>query len=642
MNISGPTNYFIPKKLHNSGRGSSYAKIIVHSGFIALIATPIFSYTYYTLDDLADARILLICGSILALGPFILKVTKNLDFTKELSIFVFFSMLILITENQGGFFSPSIFWLLLVPILGVYLGSKHSGIYWLILTIFTIISFYFLHQIKVIGYVNFVSDMHFIHAQSVIGLILISYAFIYIFKKDEAIRIASLQDSLLKRKRVSKKLLNLAQYDTLTKLPNRSYCSALLNRTIINAKKQRNSFAVFYVDLDNFKNINNTLGHDIGDHLLIDTAKRFQNCLNKDDLVCRLGGDEFVFIIKNINRFIDAENIAKRIINKLAQPYLINNYSIATSPSIGIAVFPDHSTDKTALIKSAEIAMYHAKNLGKNNYKFYTQDIDNKIQRLALMEEYLPFSIKCNELSIAYQPQFDPNTFEVVGIEALLRWKNSKLGTVTPDEFIPVAEQIGAIKIIGEWVLKQSCLDFLEWQKLNIVSKKTKLAINLSIIQVMQKDFMLSLTKIIQNLKVDTNQIELELTESIIMSDTTKTIETLEELTKLGISVAIDDFGIGNSSLNRVATIPADTLKIDKSFVNDIPKNPKSVATIKSVISLAHGLNFKIVAEGVETHEQFEFLKEHGVYAIQGFYISAPIDKEQMISLLKSQAKLRS
>ena len=642
MLLNAIYNYFIPKKLHNSGRGSSYAKIIVHSGFIALIATPIFSYTYYTLDDLADARILLICGSILALGPFILKVTKNLDFTKELSIFVFFSMLILITENQGGFFSPSIFWLLLVPFLGVYLGSKHSGIYWLILTILTIISFYFLHQIKVIGYVNFVSDMHFIHAQSVIGLILISYAFIYIFKKDEAIRIASLQDSLLKRKRVSKKLLNLAQYDTLTKLPNRSYCSALLNRTIINAKKQRNSFAVFYVDLDNFKNINNTLGHDIGDHLLIDTAKRFQNCLNKDDLVCRLGGDEFVFIIKNINRFIDAENIAKRIINKLAQPYLINNYSIATSPSIGIAVFPDHSTDKTALIKSAEIAMYHAKNLGKNNYKFYTQDIDNKIQRLALMEEYLPFSIKCNELSIAYQPQFDPNTFEVVGIEALLRWKNSKLGTVTPDEFIPVAEQIGAIKIIGEWVLKQSCLDFLEWQKLNIVSKKTKLAINLSIIQVMQKDFMLSLTKIIQNLKVDTNQIELELTESIIMSDTTKTIETLEELTKLGISVAIDDFGIGNSSLNRVATIPADTLKIDKSFVNDIPKNPKSVATIKSVIYLAHGLNFKIVAEGVETHEQFEFLKEHGVYAIQGFYISAPIDKEQMISLLKSQAKLRS
>ncbi len=589
-----------------------------------------------------DASIVATIGLIIFIGPWILKMTKNLGFTRESMLLTLFIGFFTIALNQGGAHSPAAFWLMLIPFFAVYMGSHKAGIYWLALTITAILVIYHLHTKDILYQVEFVNNEELLKSVSIIGLILIIYSFIYIFEQQEIHRISLLQDSLAKRKRVSKKLLTLAQYDPLTNLPNRSYCNALLNRAIIHAKKSAESFAILYIDLDNFKNINNLLGHDIGGLLLIESAKRFRKCLKEGDSVCRLGGDEFICIIRKIERYLDAENVAKKIIIELCKPCMINKYSINTSPSIGIAIFSDQSTDKTSLIKSAEIAMYSAKNLGKNTYKFYTKEIDQKLNRMATIEEHLSKAIENNEFTMAYQPQFSPKTLEIVGIEALLRWDNSDLGKIGPDEFIPIAEKMGVITLIGDWVIKQSCTDLQTWLNAGLISSKIKLAINLSIIQVMQKDFLDTISAHFKTGEINTNLIELELTESMIMSDSVETINILEKLRNLGLSIAIDDFGVGNSSLNRIATIPADILKIDKSFVDSIPHDRKSVATIRSVISLAHGLDLKIVAEGVETHEQFEFLKEYGVYAIQGFYISAPVNNKEILNLLKTNSKLAS
>ncbi len=439
------------------------------------------------------------------------------------------------------------------------------------------------------------------------------------------------------------RLRQMAYYDSLTSLPNRRLFVEQLDLLLRMVKREGDQLALLFLDLDNFKRINDSLGHSAGDLMLREVSRRLASCVRESDLVAcnvesglsisvsRLGGDEFTVVLNRIDQPGSAGPVAQRIIDSLTQPMLIEGHELVVTPSIGIAIAPVDAEDVDGLLKAADTAMYHAKSTGKNSYFYYHSELDTTgVERLRL-ESDLRKAIEREELALHYQPQIDTRNGTVVGAEALLRWKHPEHGLVPPVEFIPLAEEMGLIGELGDWTLREACRQMKAFQAEG--SKLPKVSVNVSPLQ-FNTGFIATVKQVLQDTGLSPDALELELTEGVVMTDTSVTVKALHELKDMGVRLSIDDFGIGYSSLSYLSRFPLDELKIDRSFVIKSHESESDASLIIAIIALARSMNLDLVAEGVETQEQYAFLTRHGAHIIQGYLLSEPVPADQLKPLL--------
>jgi diguanylate cyclase len=448
-----------------------------------------------------------------------------------------------------------------------------------------------------------------------------------------------------------RQIFRLANHDGLTDLPNRQFFREHLERMVTLGGRKKLKLAVLSMDLDGFKHINESLGHDFGDRVIQATGERLQKSLRVSDMMvrseylqdeenfslARLGGDEFTVLLSTIEHDEDAAIVADRIIANIARPILIDDHELYTTTSIGIALFPVDGETGNELLKSADMAMYSAKSKGGNIYQYFTAKMNEVALRRHSLESQLRKAIEHGELEVHYQPLYDFELGRFTGMEALLRWDNPILGEVLPAEFIPLAEETGLIISIGTWAIRQACMQAASW--VNDHKPLNRMAVNVSAVQVLHKDFPTLIASILTESGLDPTLLELELTESAIISDEDTVFEALLILKEIGVKLAIDDFGIGYSSLARLKKFPIDRLKIDKSFVGDIGVESGSGEIALAVIALAEGMDMKVTAEGVETNDQLNFLKKRRCHEVQGFLLSKPLNSTQAQKFLNLEVE---
>lgn len=424
----------------------------------------------------------------------------------------------------------------------------------------------------------------------------------------------------------------LAHYDLLTGLPNRALFRDRLLQAMAQAKRSDTLLSVMFLDIDHFKDINDTLGHAVGDQLLKEISQRIRSCVRETDTVARFGGDEFGLIQTNLHTVEGAADLADRLIGLLGQPYHIEGHEIHSGASIGVTIYPfdDHNAEE--LLKNADMAMYKAKREGRGRFQFYIAELNQVIQRRAAIERDLRVALQKDQFRLHYQPQLDLLTGRVVGVEALLRWQHPERGDISPVEFIPVAESTGLILPIGDWVLRNACLQARAWQDAGLAP--VRVAVNLSAAQFRHKNLLETITSVLRESSLDPQWLEIELTESLIMKDARATIDTLRALHDLGVQISVDDFGTGYSSLSYLTRFPISKIKLDKSFVRDVDKKD-GAAIARTVITLGHSLNMKVMAEGVETEAQLNFLREHNCNEVQGYYFGRPMPPGAIERLLR-------
>ncbi len=431
-----------------------------------------------------------------------------------------------------------------------------------------------------------------------------------------------------------KEIHHLAFYDSLTNLPNRRLFGDRLQQAVESARRNSHLMGILFIDIDNFKRINDSFGHSIGDKLLRTVASQLVTCLRRGDSVsrelddesisvARLGGDEFTVLLTRLGKAEDAARIAKRIIDAVSVPFLIGVEEVVVTPSIGIAVFPYDGEGVEDLVKNADTAMFHAKENGKNSYQFYTNSMSATAFERLSMENALRKGLANGEFEMYYQPKIDLVSNQAVGLEALARWNHPEMGLVLPADFIPLAEETGLIVPLGEWVLHTVCSQMRSWCSAGL--KPLRVAVNLSACQFRQTMLRQLVKRMLHETGVAPELLEIELTESVIMDDIQTSSTLLRELKKMGVHISMDDFGTGYSSLSLLKRLPLDTLKIDRSFVRDITKDADDAAIVDAVISLAHSLRLRVIAEGVETSEQLEFLRNRGCDEVQGYLYSRPL-----------------
>jgi len=429
----------------------------------------------------------------------------------------------------------------------------------------------------------------------------------------------------------------LAYHDPLTKLPNRMYFEERLEQVLAVSKRKKTKVAILFIDLDRFKIINDTLGHHIGDEMLKTIAERIQGVLRKGDTLARLGGDEFVVILELLKDKNEPAHVSEKIIEAIRKPILVGAYTLTTTASIGIALFPDDGDGMHTIIKHADSAMYEAKKLGKDRFHYYQEELSvNSHQRLNI-EQYLRNGIKNNEFELYYQPQYDLKSRKIIGLEALIRWTNAELGPIGPDEFIPVAEETGLIIDIGEFVFREACMAFTKLQRSGVAVET--IAINVSSVQISQNNFLERIKNIIETTGIEAHYIEIEITERYLMEYTEGSLTVLDDLRELGLKISIDDFGTGYSSMSYLKKLPIDTIKIDKSFVDDIDSDKNDYEITKAIIALSSSLGYSVVAEGIETQEQEDVLKELACDKGQGYYFCRPLPEQDLVEFMTNESE---
>ncbi|NMA82330.1 MAG: EAL domain-containing protein [Epulopiscium sp.] len=451
------------------------------------------------------------------------------------------------------------------------------------------------------------------------------------FLKDSAgniLYIISIGEDITNRKEMERQVRRLAYYDSLTQLPNRTSFEKYIKRNIQIRSDTKTPFAILYLDIDNFKHINDTLGHEAGDQLLIHIGKIFRNYMDSTDFVARMGGDEFVIIVSYIPNEEYIIQKVEQILMLLRKPFEIQGFEFFASGSIGIALYPKHGEDIGTLLKSADTAMFAAKDAGKNTYSFYTEKMKEDTLHKIQMLHQLRSAIQNEELMLYYQPQVNLSTGEIMGVEALIRWKHPEKGFISPQEFIPLAEETGDILAIGKWVFEVAYLQKKTWEIQGY--KPILMSINLSAKQLMQKDLVCSIKELVNRLQIPFKELQLEITETAVIGDVKAVIQILQQIRELGITVALDDFGTGYSSLTYLKQLPIDVLKIDRSFVSNINMCGEEEVIVNSVIQIAHDLDLVVVAEGIETEEQLAFLREYHCDIGQGYFFSRPLPPEEI------------
>src|ERR1700736_1667192 len=414
----------------------------------------------------------------------------------------------------------------------------------------------------------------------------------------------------------------------------------LLRHAIETAGRNLRQFAVLFIDLDRFKIINDSLGHDAGDILLMEIAGRLRQTLRSSDVVARLGGDEFVLILEHAAERRDVEHIARNLLTVLSQPLQLSGHECHTTASIGIAIYPADGSDVLTLTKNADMAMYLAKEDGKNGFRFFTKEVKTQsIERLTL-EMALRRALERNQFALHYQPKVDMVTGQITGVEAVLRWAHPELGVLPPMQFIPLAEETGLIVPIGRWVLKEACAQNMAWQRRGLLP--LSMAVNLSPRQFADAHLLQDIDEALAASGMSPVLLQLEVTESMVMRNVSRAVKVLDAIQSRGIRLAIDDFGTGYSSMSLMKQFPIDTIKIDRSFVRDLPKDSEDQAIAQAIISMGKALRMTVVAEGVETAEQEAFLRDHACDEMQGYLFSRPVTPQQMADLLRSSALLVS
>ena len=440
-------------------------------------------------------------------------------------------------------------------------------------------------------------------------------------------------------RKAEERIRRLAHFDELTGLPNRTMFMHTLQRAFSLAQRRGKQFALFFIDLDRFKNINDSLGHEAGDRLLQDVARRLRHHLRESDTVARLGGDEFVVLVEDCADPRELNAIAQNILNAVGRPYTLSGQEYHVTGSIGISTYPADGQDPAALLKNADIAMYLAKDRGKNNFQFYSpQQNAHSFERLAL-ESALRHALGREEFVLHYQPKVDIATGRIVGVEALLRWNHPDLAMVAPNQFIPLAEETGLIVPIGRWVLRTACAQSAQWRREGLADMR--IAVNLSARQFSDDGLIADIGDALAEAALPADGLELEITESMVMQNPERAVTTLSRLRELGISVAIDDFGTGYSSLGYLKRFPIDNVKVDRSFIKDLPHDTDDAAITRAVIAMAQSLRIRVVAEGVETREQLEFLRDHQCDECQGYFLSRPLPAPEFALLARTWGRDR-
>lgn len=433
------------------------------------------------------------------------------------------------------------------------------------------------------------------------------------------------------------RMAHLAQHDALTDLPNRILLNDRLVQALALAQRQRKRMAVMFLDLDRFKNINDSLGHAVGDQLLQSVARRLTATVRNSDTVCRQGGDEFVILLADVDQAEDAASSAQKILTALAASHRIDHFELHVTVSIGISIYPDDGQDAETLIKNADTAMYQAKESGRNHYQLFAQNMNAQAVERHSIENGLRNALERQEFVLHFQPKINLVSGAISGIEALIRWQHPQRGLILPEQFVGIAEECGLIVPIGEWVLREACTQAQRWQSAGLAP--VTVAVNISTVQFRQKTFIETLVDILQETGLAADCLELELTESVLMQDAEATISVLRVLKSMGVRLAIDDFGTGYSSLSYLKRFPIDTLKIDQSFMQDITHASASsddAAIVSAVVGMGKSLNQCVVAEGIETREQMAFLQARGCGEGQGFYFSEPVTADEVMALLRS------
>lgn len=436
-------------------------------------------------------------------------------------------------------------------------------------------------------------------------------------------------------RRVEDQIRHMAYYDDLTGLPNRRLFRQHLSVALASSVQYGHKLAVFFIDIDRFKIINDSFGHDYGDMLLLQVAERFTRCLTENDFLARTEGDEFVMLISGLNSAKAAESVeemARKMIHLLDEPFTLERYQLHITASVGIAIMTAEDQEAETLMKCADLALSRAKEKGKNNYQIYNQDMKSlSLQRLTLYSE-LRRAIARQELILHYQPQMDVLTGRIIGFEALIRWMHPERGLIPPGQFIPFAEETGLIVSIGEWVLREACRQNVAWQRAGL--KPIPVAVNLSTKQFMQHNLHAKVSEVLRESGLNPSLLELEITESSAM-DIDHATTLLHDLKKLGVNISIDDFGTGYSSFSYLKKLPIDKLKIDRSFVSECVTNPNDSAIVASIMSMTRHLNLRVSAEGVETEEQLDFLRSNQCDEVQGYFFSPPVPTEEAFRLMQ-------
>jgi diguanylate cyclase (GGDEF)-like protein/PAS domain S-box-containing protein len=440
------------------------------------------------------------------------------------------------------------------------------------------------------------------------------------------------------RKRYEQQLLRQANYDILTGLPNRMLALDRLKLALAQSRRENSLVGVMFLDLDNFKHINDTLGHDAGDNLLIEAARRISSCLRGTSTVARLGGDEFLVVLPGLTNIDGTTQVAQRILSTFEPPYLLNGQEVFVTTSIGISIFPHDSDNSGMLLQHADAAMYQAKNKGKSAYAMFAPEMTEVSHERLQMESLMRRALEQQEFELYFQPIVSTGSGQLSSVEALLRWKNPSLGIVMPDRFIPLAEETGLITPIGEWVLKESCLAAMRWREQT--GMKIGIAVNVSPRQFRDPAFVQTVMQALEQSGLEPDQLELEITERLILDNTIETADILRELDQSGIRLSVDDFGTGYSALSYLKSYPFDTLKIDKSFVQDVIKENDDASLVRAIINMAHSLGLRVVAEGVEEEAQTHFLEKEGCDFSQGYYYSRPLPATDFEAWLASNHRV--
>jgi len=445
--------------------------------------------------------------------------------------------------------------------------------------------------------------------------------------------IASFSD-ISERKEAEARIEHLAHHDILTGLYNRFNMENRLEQAIATSQRGNQQLAILFIDLDRFKNINDSLGHHVGDQLLIAVAGRLRECIRESDIAARIGGDEFVIVLTGMNDSSQAAFVAENMLQKISKPYEVSGYELSTSPSIGISIYPDDGDNVEELLRTADVAMYHAKEHGRNTYHYFTESMFVAANKRIKIERELRGALHSEQLTLCYQPQVMAEGGEVISLEALLRWEHPEQGMISPDTFIPIAEDAGIIHELGKWVIDRACRQLDSWKADGL--SNCRVAINISTKQLQSEGLADEIKSIMLKYNIEGSELELEITETAAMSDPEKAIRQLDSLRQLGIRLAIDDFGTGYSSLAYLKRLPIHTLKLDRSFVRDIEVDPNDAAITVATVALAHNLGLAVVAEGVETEAQRDFLVKHKFDYLQGYYFSRPLPADEALRFSKS------
>jgi diguanylate cyclase (GGDEF)-like protein/PAS domain S-box-containing protein len=456
----------------------------------------------------------------------------------------------------------------------------------------------------------------------------------------DVIGFASLVQDVTERLNTERTIHYMAHHDALTGLPNRRLMQDRLHQAIMAARRKQRHVAVLFLDLDRFKVVNDSLGHDTGDFILKDIARRLVSCVREVDTVSREGGDEFVVILPDLERPESARTVADKILKEVARPVEIAGHEIHITPSIGISHYPNDATDVQQLLKQADSAMYQAKDAGRATVRFFTSDLNFLLAKRLEIESRLRKAIENEEFFLRYQPQVDLETSRISGMEALLRWNDPHKGEVSPNDFVPVAEELGLIVPIGEWVFRTACKQLKKWEQEGLAPDT--LSINISPRQFMSRRLVRTLMSIVRETGADPKRIELEITETMIMRNIDQSVETLTQLRAAGMQVAVDDFGVGYSSLNQLTRLPASSMKIDRSFIANLPGDLPSGSITEAIIAMAKRLKLRVIAEGVENVAQLEFLRANHCEAFQGYYFSRPVTGPEATAMLKAQATAKA